>query len=207
MTKKIGFLGGTFNPIHTGHLMIAESAREYLGLEKVIFIPSGCSYMKAGMDIPDAAIRLEMTELAVADNPFFAVSDMEIKRAGNTYTYETIHHLHTENPDTEIVFIVGADTLFTIELWKAPERIFAGASIAAAVRDDKNPLEMQKQMAYLSDKYQAKIHLLPVKNIEISSTDIREQAKNGKSLRYMIPDAVREYILKHEIYGRDNLVR
>ncbi len=199
--KKIGFLGGTFNPIHTGHLLIAEAAREYLKLEKVIFMPSGCSYMKTDMDIPEAVIRLEMIRLAVADNPFFTVSDMEILRSGNTYTYETIEQLKAENPDTEIVFIVGADTLFTMEKWKMPERIFKEAIIAAAVRDDKSPTEMQRQIDYLTDKYHGDIRLLPIKNVEISSTDIRTLTKSGKSIRYMLPDAVREYISENEIYG------
>lgn len=201
MKRRIGFLGGTFNPIHNGHLLIAESAREDLELEKVIFIPSGCSYMKSDIIMPDGMTRLAMTQLAIRDNPFFELSDMEVARSGNTYTFETLEQLAAEYPETELVFIVGADTLFMMEHWKEPGRIFAKAIIAAAVREDKNSWEVKQQMAYLREAWQADIRLLPVKNYAFSSTQIRAMAAAGQSLRYLIPEAVRDYMLQHQIYG------
>lgn len=199
--SKIGVLGGTFNPVHTGHLLLAESAGEFLSLDKIIFIPSGHSYMKADIPMPEAQVRYEMTKLAVSDNPLLTVSDMEIRRKGNTYTYETIDRMHIIHPDAEIVFIVGADTLFAMETWKHPERIFQAASIATAVRNDKSRKEVQRQATCLSQKYQAKIILLPIRNIEISSRDIRTKISAGQSVRYMLPELVREYILSNNIYG------
>ncbi len=198
--SKIGVLGGTFNPVHIAHLMVAESAGEYLDLEKVIFVPSGCSYMKADIQMPEAGVRYEMTRLAVTDNPLFTVSDIEIRRIGNTYTYETVEQLTSVYPDKEIVFIVGADTLFAMDTWMYPERIFRAASIAAAIRNDKSRQEIKAQIAYLAEKYQADICLLPITNIEISSRDIRARIIAGQSVRYMLPEAVRVYILNHNIY-------
>lgn len=198
--SRIGILGGTFNPIHLAHLLIAESAGDYLELEEVIFIPSGSSYMKADIRMPDAGVRYEMTRLAVSDNPLFTVSDMEIRRTGNTYTYETVEQLKDLFPDKEIFFIVGADTLFSMDTWMYPERIFRAATVAVAVRNDKSRPEIREQMTHLTEKYQAKICLLPIMNLEISSSDIRAKLRAGQSVRYLLPETVRDYILTHHIY-------
>ncbi len=198
--SRIGILGGTFNPIHLAHLLIAESAGDYLGLEEVIFIPSGRSYMKADIRMPDAGVRYEMTRLAVSDNPLFSVSDLEMRRAGNTYTYETVEQLKELYPDKELCFIVGADTLFTMDTWMYPERIFQATSVAVAVRNDKSRPEVRTQMTHLAERYQAEICLLPIMNLEISSSDIRTRLSAGQSVRYMLPETVREYILNHQIY-------
>ena len=118
--SKIGILGGTFNPIHNGHLLLAEQARCFYGLDQVLFIPSGCSYMKRQEEILPGEIRFQMVQLAIADNPYFCVSDMEIVREGNSYTCETITRLHAQYPEDELYYIVGADTLFQMEFWKNP---------------------------------------------------------------------------------------
>ena len=204
--SRIGIMGGTFNPIHIGHLMLAECAREELSLDEVWFIPTGCSYMKEkqlmrgnGMPLPEE--RLEMTELALENTPSFRCHDIEVKRAGNTYTYETLEELKRVNPEHQFFFIFGADCLYTIESWKEPERIFAACDIVAAVRGDSSLDAMEEKIAQLRHNYGARITLLPFRNLEISSTEIRERVKEGKSIRYMTPGRVISYIREKGFYS------
>ena len=137
--SKIGILGGTFNPIHNGHLLLAEQARCFYGLDQVLFIPSGCSYMKRQEEILPGEIRFQMVQLAIADNPYFCASDMEIVREGNSYTCETITRLHAQYPEDELYYIVGADTLFQMEFWKNPEQIFTQCITACLLYTSPSP--------------------------------------------------------------------
>lgn len=203
-TKKVGIMGGTFNPIHIGHLILAETARTQFGLDEILFIPSGHSYMKKDISIPSGEIRAEMTSLAIEDNPFFALSLMEIERAGNTYTYETLEELKKTNPDTEYFFILGADSLFAIKTWKCPQQIFDACTVLAAVRakeGDASALdELQAEIIRLQAQYHGKIELLQCANMEISSTQLRNQIQKGESVRYLIPDKVIQYIQEKNLY-------
>lgn len=201
--KKTGIMGGTFNPIHMGHLIIAEKAREQFHLDEVLFMPCGMSYTKNEKDILPKDIRAEMTRLAIEDNPFFDISTIEIEKEGSTYTYETLEQLRGNNPNTEYYFIVGADSLWKIEGWREPEKIFANCHILAAVRDGKSAAEMEAQAAYLKDKFGASIFLLNSSNIEISSTMVRDMVKDGSSIRYFVPEAVYDYIIKNKLYRCD----
>ena len=198
--KKVGILGGTFNPIHLAHLMIAETALESEKLDEVLFIPTGCSYMKDQTEIASDKDRVRMTGLALEDNPNFALSTIEIEREGNTYTYETLLELKQKYPNQEYYLIVGADNLFTMEQWKCPEQIFENCKILAAVRGAKKVPDMEKQIAYLSEKFGAQISLLPIKHIDISSSMIREKVALGESVRYILPEKVRQYVLKNGLY-------
>lgn len=198
---KIGIMGGTFNPIHIGHLLLAETALSNEGLQKVMFIPSGKPYMKAEDTVLEASHRLKMVELAIADNPSFIVSDMEIRRLGNTYTSETLTILKQEQPKTKFYFILGADNLFTMETWKEPEKIFSACTILAAVRNGIDNAHMQEKCRELSDKYHAEIKLLSFPETDISSTDIRTLIKQNRSIRYMVPETVRKYIEKNQLYS------
>ena len=161
--KKTGIMGGTFNPIHIGHLLLAENAKDTFGLDEVLFIPSGFSYMKKGMEMADKRIRLEMTQLAIEDNPSFLLSPVEVER-------------------------------------ERPETIFQNCVVLAAVRNGKDNSDLQEQMACLKEKYGAEIGLVPMDEISISSTDIRNRIHHGKSIRYMVPDNVISYIEKHRLY-------
>lgn len=192
--EKIGIMGGTFNPIHIGHLLLAETALSQEKLHAVMFLPSGKSYMKQEDDILDAQHRIKMVELAIQDNPAFFVSDMEILRKGNTYTCDTLTQLKKAHPQNEYYFILGADCLFSIESWKDPQRIFAQCSILAAVRNGVALDRMQEKCEALKERYGARIKLLSFPETAISSTDIRKKVAEGKSIRYMVPEAVRNYI-------------
>lgn len=204
--SRIGIMGGTFNPIHIGHLMLAECAREELVLDEVWFVPTGCPYMKEmelktgkGMPLPEE--RLEMTGLAVRDTPYFCCLDIEVKRKGNTYSFETLEELQRLYPGHTFFFIFGADCLYTIENWREPERIFAACEIVAAVRGDASVGAMEEKAAQLYADYGARITLLPFRNLEISSTELRERVKNKKSIRYMTPDRVISYIEEKGFYS------
>lgn len=199
--RKVGIMGGTFNPIHIGHLILAERALEELELDEVWFIPTGCSYMKKdSVDILSGQERLEMAKLAVQDNPKMKCLDIEIKRNGYTYSYETLEQLKRENEDTGFYFIFGADCLFSIEKWKYPDRIFHSCTIAAAVRNGSSVDAMETKIAELKKRYGADICLLPFPNLEISSTDIRERIKQGKSVRFLLPEKVLGYIEEKRLY-------
>lgn len=199
--KKIGIMGGTFNPIHMGHLLLAEWAKDAEGLDEIWFIPTGCSYMKSNQDMAASKERFQMTSLAICGTESMKVLDIEIRREGYTYTYETLEELKHEYPEYHFFFIFGADCLFSIESWKHPERIFANCSIIAAVRGDATMEEMNCKRAKLQEKYDADIRLLPFLQLEISSTIIRERIKEGHSIRYLVPDTVISYIEEKGLYG------
>ena len=193
-------MGGTFNPIHTGHLLLAENARSVFGLDEILFIPSGCSYMKNQSEIRSSDERLHMTELACSDNPHFHVSSIEIEREGYTYTCDTLTQLNDLYPENDYYFLVGADTLYAMESWRNPDIIFRKAGILAAVRDGKGMEELQKQADYLNQKYHARVSLIPSCNVEISSSEIRSRCRQGLSIRYMVPEPVRKYIEENKLY-------
>lgn len=198
--KKTGILGGTFNPIHMAHLIIAEIALEEAKLDEILFIPSGCSYLKDAADILPAKERIHMTGLAIEDNPKFALSTIETDREGNSYTCDTLLELRERYPDQENYLIVGADNLFTMEEWKDPEVIFQNAKILAAVRGGKKRDDMEEKIRELKEKYGADITLLHIKHVDISSSMIREKVARGCSIRYMLPEGVRQYIIKNHFY-------
>ena len=200
MGKKTGILGGTFNPIHTGHLILGERAYDELKLDKVIFMPSGYSYMKTQSDILPAEHRLRMTELAISGNPHFDVSDMEIKREGATHTADTLRELLSVEPDMEIYYIVGADTLFMMEKWIEPEVIFSKCIVLAAIRDDVDQGALTRKAAQLTEKYNARIEVLKTSCIDISSRMLRRRIQRKQSVRYYLPESVRKYIEENNLY-------
>lgn len=198
--KKIGIMGGTFNPIHTGHLLLAQWAMEEAGLDGVIFMPTGHSYMKASGDVLAGPERLAMTELAISGQDCFLCSDLEVNREGNTYTYETLESLQSIYPQARLYFIVGADCLFSIENWYRPEQIFRRCVLLAASRSGMPMDKLEEKRQELEATFDAEILLMAFPNIEISSTDIRKRCRQGQSIRYLVPDSVREYIDSHQYY-------
>ena len=198
--SKVGIMGGTFNPVHNGHLLLAEQAREYCNLDEILFMPSGNSYMKEHDEIPDGETRISMTALAIEDNPYFALSTMEVERKGPTYTCETLAELKKLHSEIQYYFIIGADNLFSIETWWKPEEILACCTLIVALRGDKEERAILNKAADLKEKYNASIILLPERKFDISSTEIREKIKRGESVRYLLPDKVISYIEKNGLY-------
>ncbi len=198
--KKTGILGGTFNPIHTGHLILAERSFEEFGLERVIFMPTGYSYMKDKADILSGEERLNMVRLAVSDNPHFTFSDMEIRREGATHTADTLRELTSAEPDTLFYYIVGADTLYNMENWIEPEVIFSKCVVLAAIRDDVDSSALMTKAQSLKERFNARIEILTTSCTDISSSMIRERLRKHQSVRYYLPEAVREYILEKWLY-------
>lgn len=180
--------------------MIAEKAREQFHLDEVLFLPSGLPCIKDQKEVLPGHIRNEMIKLAIEDNPFFDISTIESEKERITYTYETLLALRDKNPSTDYYFIIGADNLWSIEKWKNPAMIFANCHILAAVRDGKSTADLEKQAAYLCKKYNADIFPLQTNHIDISSSMIRELLREGKSIRYLVPEAVYDYIIIHKLY-------
>lgn len=198
--RKVGIMGGTFNPIHNGHLMLAREALKQFELAEVLFMPCGVPYMKSDQEVESGQIRAKMTALAIQDTPEFTLSTIEIEHQGNTYTYETLEYLRKINPETEYYFIVGADSLFHMTKWRFPERIFSSCCILAAVRDDKTICDMEDKIAELIRLYHADIRLLQIACMDISSSDIRRKVRNGESIAHEVPEPVRDYIERKGLY-------
>ena len=201
--ERIGILGGTFDPIHIGHLIIAEQARDQYQLDRVLLIPSGHSYFKDNRSkkVQPAQVRLEMTKIAAGSYKPFEVSDIEVNRPGNTYSFETLEELKTQNPESELFFIVGADTICSMRTWREPQRIFDVCTVLAAMREDQvDPEEFQRETQALEKDFGARIYPVSIPNIGISSTQIRERAASGKSIHYLVPDALESYIIESGIY-------
>lgn len=198
---KIGIMGGTFDPIHIGHLLLGEFAYENFHLDEIWFLPNGNPPHKttdeSGVSLDD---RIEMVKLATDDVPYFRMNLYEASSKKHSYTYSTMRALREMYPDHEFFFILGADSLFSIEQWKNFREIFPSCTILAAMRDDKDTESMQAQIRYLNEKYGADIRLLQAPLVEISSTTIRRRAENGLSIRYMVPDVVSEYIQSNALY-------
>ena len=201
--KKIGILGGTFNPIHVGHLILAQNAMEYCGLDHVLIMPSGVSYLKDPDTIAPVEHRVNMTELAIRDNDRFVLSTIEAARNGNSYTYETLGELTYENPDVSYHYIIGADTLFSMGNWKNPELIFDRCTVVCAKRNGYDDEALRQQSAHLEKLYKASIIIMNIPEVEISSSRIREMMLQNMSCRYYLNDKVIEYIRDNGLYGID----
>ena len=196
--RKIGILGGTFDPIHLGHLKLASIALEELSLDEVIFIPSGISYMKS--NVTESSHRYAMTQLAVKDYPSFSVSDIEVKRNNNSYSYETLEELNRIYSDAEIFFIVGADSFINLDNWKFPGRILRAATLAVLVRDDVSESVLSAKAKDYKRIFNAKVFFLHAPQIDISSTNIKIMIKNGESVQDLLAPSVYSYIKEHKLY-------
>lgn len=199
-TKKIGIMGGTFNPIHHGHLLLAETAYHQFNLDQILIMPTKNTYYKKMPQNVTQEQRVEMVRLAIADNNKFTLSLEEIHRDGTTYTVETLRNLTAEHPDYEYYFIMGADSLYHIESWYEVEEIFTMAVIVVAGRGAGTAAALDSQIEYIENKYDARIEKLNSPVLEIASNDIRKRVKRGDSIRYLLPQNVVEYIYKNHIY-------
>ncbi len=200
---KIGIMGGTFDPIHIGHLLLGEFAYEDFGLDEIWFLPNGNPPHKETADTGTSLEhRIEMIRKAIEGVPHFRLNLHEATTEEHSYTYRTMQEFNQMFPEHEFYFILGADSLFSIEQWKYFREIFPTCTILAAMRDDKDAREMQRQILYLTEKYGARIRLLQAPLLEISSTVIRDRASRDLGVRYMVPDSVAEYIRTNHLYKK-----
>lgn len=197
---KIGIMGGTFDPIHNGHLIIAENSRINFNLEKILFIPTGLPAHKIENEITYSDYRYEMVLLSINSNPYFTVSPMEIERMGVTYTIDTIKNLQKLNKNAEYYFIMGEDSLYNFHKWKDYRELLNICKFIVAKRKNENS-KLEERIKELNNICENSIYLLESPMIDISSTDIRERIIQNKPIKYLVPEAVELYIKKHGLYG------
>lgn len=200
VTRRIGILGGTFDPIHVGHLMTAEAVRDEFGLDKVIFVPAAVPPHKMDQQVTEARHRYLMTVLATTSNPHFDVSSIEMDRPGPSYTIDTIYELRRQyGENTDLFFITGADAIAEIPTWDRIEELLGLCQFIAATRPGFLP-NVDNIKEYFGELGNARIHRLETPELEISSTNIRDRLKRGFSIKYIVPPAVEDYIYKEGLY-------
>ena len=194
----IGILGGTFNPPHMGHLVMAQEALDQLGLDRVVFMPVATPPHKEAREDPGAEARVELCRLAVADDERFAVSELEIRRGGASYTVDTLRELHELQPEHDLTFIVGGDMAQSLPAWREPEAILALARLAVAEREGVRREDIARRLAPLHGGDRVTFFDMP--RIDVSSSAIRRRVAEGRPIRYLVPDAVADAIARHSLY-------
>ena len=198
MPRRVGVMGGTFDPIHHGHLVAASEVQSWFDLDEVVFVPTGQPWQKLERRVSAAEDRYLMTVVATAANPRFRVSRVDIDRTGPTYTIDTLRDLHAEMPDAELYFITGADALADIFTWRDADELFSLARFVGCTRPG---YEMDRATL---DKIPAdKVTMVEIPALAISSTDCRERTRRGEPVWYLVPDGVVQYITKYALYAPD----
>ncbi len=197
--KRVAILGGTFNPIHNGHIYLAQAFAELLNLDEVQIMIANTPPHKAAPDLASNEHRLNMVRLAQENEPILRPCDLELKRAGKSYTYATLRHLCRRNPDTEYYFLTGADMFLTIHQWKRPLEIFHRAVICTSPRDAQGYDELKAFEPFLN-KMGARTVVADFSPPPISSTQVRNAIRAGAPTNELIPDNIRDYIHRHGLY-------
>ena len=203
--KKIGILGGTFNPIHLAHLYIAYEAKNQLNLDKIIFMPTGSPPHKKDEEVLEASLRYNMVCEAIKNYEDFEISDYEIKKQGYSYTYETLEKFKTD--DNELYFITGADCLLDVEKWKNPEEIFKLSRFVVFNRAGYSKKNLRIQGDKIKEKFKTSIEFLDIIDLEISSSMIRERISEGKRVDFFVPKEVLDFIKDNNIYNYCNNIK
>lgn len=190
--RRIGVMGGTFDPIHVGHLIVASEALRALNLTEVLFVPAASPWHKHPEE--DAQHRFAMVERAIEEEPAFRVSDVDIARGGNTYSVDTLDDLHRLEPEAEYFLLIGTDSLNSLHTWKHFKRLFALAHIVCLARPGYEPEANETLLSGVT--------FLPVPAIDVSSTECRDRLRYGRPVRYMVTQPVLEYIDEHQLYRR-----
>jgi nicotinate-nucleotide adenylyltransferase len=201
---RVGIFGGTFDPIHAGHLVLAEQCREQCQLDEVWFVPAAVPPHKLDAVISSAKARCEMIEFAIAGNPQFKLSRIELGREGTSYTVTTLEQLHAEEPARELFLLVGADSIRDLPTWRQPRRILELATVVAVNRgrDVLSPVETEKHLTdQLGHAAAARVQFIQMPGICISATEIRQRVASGRSIRYLAPRAVEMYIREQKLYS------
>lgn len=202
---RVGIFGGTFDPIHFGHLTLAEQCREQCQLDEVWFVPAAQPPHKQGAVISPVKSRCEMVEFAIAGNSAFRLSSIEIDRAGPSFTVTTLEQLNSEDPSRELFLLIGADSLIDFPHWRQPNRILELATIVAVNRGDRPLPDRSLIRAVCGDLADTKILGVNMPAIDLSSTDIRRRVSEGRNIRYLVPRAVEAYIHEHRLYAKTGL--
>lgn len=198
---KIGIMGGTFDPIHNGHLMLGEYAYREFQLDKIWFMPNSNPPHKASESIESQTKnRVEMVEKAIQGIEYFTLQRYEVDNTDVNYSYKTMQHFNQVYPEHEFYFIIGADSLFNMEKWVHPEILLKSCKMLAAYRDEKSTDEMLAQIQYLNEKYDAEIYLLNTPNVDISSSDIRRMIKEGTTIHGLVPESVFQFIEEKQLF-------
>jgi nicotinate-nucleotide adenylyltransferase len=206
--RRIGLMGGTFDPIHYGHLVIAEEVRVTLALAEILFIPAGQPPHKPGRVITPAEQRLAMLELAIASNPYFTISLIEMDRPGLSYMVDTLHLLRAQmGTEVELSFIIGWDSLEELHTWHDPQGILAQLDTLVAVgrpgymdEGAYNNTQIETRLPGISQI----LHVVEAPQFSVSSTNLRQRITQGKPIKYQVPEAVEQYIFSHSLYVSDN---
>jgi nicotinate-nucleotide adenylyltransferase len=204
MTELIALFGGTFNPIHNGHLIIARSVAERIGARQLVFIPSAKPPHKLNVELADASDRLEMVRRAIAGEPLFDVSDCELRRTGPSYTFDTVSHFReTMGPQAALAWIIGADSLPELASWYRIDELVDLCRIVTAARPGWEAPDLSSLKARLSPEQVERLcgDVLPTPRIDISATDVRRRVHDHRSIRYLVPDSVREYLENRRLYA------
>ena len=197
--QRVGLLGGTFDPIHWGHLIMAEEARQQARLDRVLFLPAGEPPHKVGQAITPIAHRLQMVQLAIASHPAFALSRLDVDRPGPHYSVDMVRLFLKQAPaGTEVFFLVGADSLEDMPTWKDPAGLLDLCRVLAMSRPG-HELDLER-LAQVLPAVRGRVQVLQMPLIGISGTDIRRRVREGRSIRYLVPEEVRQYILAHGLY-------
>ena len=197
---RLGLYGGTFDPVHFGHLLLAEQCREQCALDEVWFLPAHQAPHKQGTASTPGKARAEMLDFAVAGYPQFKVSRREIQRGGTSFTVDTLQQLHDDDPGHELFFLIGADSLQDLPTWREPERISVLATIVAVNRGDRPLPAPEALRAPLGDTITSRLKIVTMPGIDLSASDIRCRVREGRSIRFMVPRAVEAYIAEHKLY-------
>lgn len=201
--SKIGIMGGTFNPIHNGHLIIAEDVREQCGLDKVLFIPSGQPPHKPDAEVIDAQSRYEMVRMAVENNPFFEASRIEVDRNGLTYTINTLQELkRIYGEGVDLYFIIGADVVEELTTWREFKQVFQMCEFIAVLRPGHDNSTFESAIEKNRKDFGVRIRQAHSRLVDISSSDIRKRCERNESIKYLVPDNVEEYILRCGLYRK-----
>jgi len=197
---RLGVLGGTFDPPHTGHLVLAEQAREQLTLDRVLWVPAGDPWRKSSVEVSAAEHRCAMVRLAIQDNPAFELCTLEVDRSGPSYSVDTFSTLAETHRGSELFFILGLDSLRDLPAWREPQRLLGLTRLAVAPRAGERltEAELEELLPGLAER----VAWVEMPRIDISATELRWRAAEGRSLRYQVPAAVEAYIREHRLYGR-----
>jgi nicotinate-nucleotide adenylyltransferase len=196
---RVGILGGAFNPPHLGHLILAQEAHSQLGLDRLVFMPYGEPSHRVLEDDPGAEARLTMCEYAVGADARFAVSRLEIDRAGPVYTVDTLRELRERRPSDEFLLVLGGDQAASLGSWRAPEEVLLLAVVAVGERDEWRRAEIAERLGSLCSPERVRFFDMP--RVDISSTLVRRRARAGQPIRYLVPDKVANYVGAQSLYG------